>query len=50
VSYACDLLRRGGALRQLLGEPLLPEREGGLGSERLDDAPVTGFEGVAAQH
>ena len=34
----------------LLGEPLLPQCESGLGGERLDDAPVAGVEGVAAQH
>ena len=38
---------RGGGL---LGEPLLPQCESGLGSERLDDAPIAGVERVAAQH
>ena len=34
----------------LLGEPLLAQRDGGLGGERLDDAPVGGLQPSAAEH
>ena len=34
----------------LLGEPLLAQRDGGLGGERLEDPAVGGGERVAAQH
>ena len=36
--------------RGLLGEALLAQRDGGLGGERLDDAPVGGGQRPAAQH
>ena len=34
----------------LLGEPFLAQRDGGLGGERLDDAPVGGLQPPAAEH
>ena len=41
-----ELADRGGALF----EALLPQRDRGLGGERLDDPAVSGGQGVSAQH